>query len=253
MMNPVSNNAVSGSLYPPAADAMSVAAMPGVSGTPGGAVRPFAQFLRHAAPTPTPGRLEFYWDEFHANFKKSQDKGNARFKQELKNNKRSTFKLIVFSLLAGLGFTAFRRLRRTFTYLFMMALMGYPIMEALKTFPKLGEAYKQVQAGNPTKGRETFRKALDDSVYSIYQGFFKPIGYGVQIALLLSIPGALLRKDGGFVQNLIRKAFELLRIPPDILPVRMLDRIAKPLIDWGNQVSNGIRRKVRFIDYLERG
>lgn len=217
----------------------------------GGPQSPFSQFVRHVSPNPTPSKWDFYWDEFRANYSRSQEAGNERYKEELKRNKKSTLKLVFLTALAGLGFTAFRRLRRTFTYLMMLGLLSYPIMEANRTFPKLGEAYKQVQQGDPTKGRETFRKAMDDSVYSIFQGFFKPFSYGMLIALALSIPGGLLRKEGGFVENVIRKVFDVLRIPKDIMPIRMLDKIAKPVTEWGNGISNRIRKKIKWIDSLE--
>ena len=215
------------------------------------AARPFTQFVRHTTPTPVPSKFDFYWDEFRANYRKSKRDGSERYQQEIKTDKKAGFKLVFLSVAAGLGFTAFRRLRRTFSYLFMMTLLSYPIMEANRTFPKLTEAYNEVKAGNPTQGKETFRKAMTDSVYAIFQSLFQPLSKGMLIALVLSAPGALLRKEGGAVQGIIREVFKLLHIKPTIAPVRWLDKIAKPMTEWGNRNSNRIRQRFKLIDKIE--
>jgi hypothetical protein len=212
--------------------------------------KPFNAFTRHVSPNPVPGKYEFYWEQLKENYLASRDKGEARYKNTMKNDRRTQIRVAALSLLAGLSFTAFRRLYRTVSFAFIMGLLAYPIMETNRTFPKMEEAYRQVQQGNPSLGKKTFRKGLDDSLYSIFHGFFKPLYYGIMLSMLLTVPKAL-KAPSGFIQNVQHEVLTGLGITSKSWPIRLINIVYEPLSNWGNRWSNRARLAMPWLGKLE--
>lgn len=212
----------------------------------------FSQFVRHVSPDPLPTPREFYWQEFISHYQDSKQAGTQRYIDNLKKDQHARTKAALLSITVGVGMTAFRRLKRTYLYTLMMGLMAYPIIEANRTFPKLSQAYEQVKQGNPTEGRQTFRKAMNDSVYSILVDFLKPISYGLALAFALGIPSALRGQGDSLVSRLIRAGGKLLHINADFGPVRLIDKLARPITNKGDALCNRIRRKISPLNWIER-
>lgn len=210
---------------------------------------PFASLNNNA--TPIPSKWDFYWSELRANMRTTMKQGDEQYAQALRRDKHTRLKAVGMMLATGIGLTIFRRLRRTGTFLLFMAILGKPIMVATQAFPKMREAYEEVQKGNPTKGKEEFRNALDESFYTIFKDFFKPISYGVMLAYLLELPFAFRNEGAGIRHHIMRKIADVLHIKRTAKPIVWAHTKMKPYVHWGDRVSNKIRKKVPVIDWIE--
>jgi hypothetical protein len=211
----------------------------------------FSNFLRYTTPTPPPSKGRFYWEELKANFRISMQLGQARYRDNLINDRYARIKATVLTLAFGVGYAMFRRLRRTFSYLFMLGMLAGPIKEANRTLPELQEAYEQVKRGNPSVGRQMFQLALDDSVYSIMHDFMKPLTFGMGLGILLSVPSVIRGEGKGFLNRLLRLSARGVGLKPETAVIRWLDRIMQPLIARGDLMSNRLRRALPFLKFLE--
>lgn len=212
----------------------------------------FNQFVRYTSPSPTPGKWKFYWREFTANYFRSRRQGSVRYQEKLRRDKKARWKLVAFTLATALGLTVFRQMRRTVSIALMMFLMSAPIKEANRTFPKLAESYEQVKQGNPTRGRKMFAQALEDSVYSIFQDFMKPLTFGVILAFIPAVTLAIRGQGDDYFQLIVREIASRVRLKADSAPVRLINRFAEPVTAWGDYHCNRLRQRFKSLDWLER-
>lgn len=223
------------SLYPPGPDRVN---------------RPFSYFTRRVSPDPVPGKYEFYWEEIKDNFLASQLKSNQRFQKELAGNPSSVGRLLLFGGLFALLRTALQRIPRTATYGFVMLLLMRPVIDANRTFPKMEEAYSEVAAGNPSKGKRIFKQALDNTSYSIFQMVFKPLTLGYILALVLALP-KIMRNPKGIFQRGLNRTLTFMRLKPDSWLVRKIDKMYTPLAAWGDKLTEPLLEKSGWLKKLE--
>lgn len=211
----------------------------------------FAPLAHIATPNPIPDKWDFYWSELKANMGSAMRQGGEQYKEALLKDEHTRLKALGMLFATGIGLTVFRRLRRTATFLLFMAILGKPIMVATQTFPKMSEAYEEVKSGNPGKGRQKFRNALDESFYSIFKDFLKPVSYGVMLAYLLEIPFAFRNEGNGIRHHIIRKTADFLRINRNAKPIVATYEKMKPYVHWGDRQANRIRQQLPLLDWIE--
>ncbi|HEY9745985.1 MAG TPA: hypothetical protein V6C99_07190 [Oculatellaceae cyanobacterium] len=211
----------------------------------------FSPFIRLPSPAPVPSKWQFFWSELKANYQPTLEEGEAQYKEALRKDEHTLMKAVGIATVTAASLTVFRRLRRTGVFLLLMALLGKPIMVATQAFPKMSEAYEEVKRGNPNKGRAQFREALDESVYTIFKDFFKPVSYGVLLAYALELPFVFRNEGAGIRHQIIRKVADVLRIKRDAKPIVWLHEKMKPSVYWGDRQANRLRKKAPLIDWIE--
>jgi hypothetical protein len=202
-------------------------------------------------PVKIPSKWQFYWSELRTNMRTTMRQGDEQYAEALRKDKNTRLKALGMMLATGIGLTVFRRLRRTGAFILLMAILGKPIMVATQAFPKMSEAYEEVKKGNPTKGKEEFRNALDESFYTIFKDFFKPVSYGVMLAYALELPFAFRNEGAGIRHHIMRKVADVLRIKRSSKPVVWMHEKMKPYVHWGDRISNKIRKTVPVLDWIE--
>jgi hypothetical protein len=210
----------------------------------------FTPYYQVAA-NPIPSKWEFYWSELKANMRPTMREGDEQYREALRKDEHTRLKAFGMMMATGVGLTIFRRLRRTGSFLLLMALLGKPIMVTTQAFPQMAEAYEEVKRGNPTKGREKFKNALGESFYSIFKDFFKPVSYGVMMAYALELPFAFCNEGSGVRHHIIRGIADLLHIKRDAKPFGWAYEKMKPAVHWGDRICNKIRQQVPVLDWVE--
>jgi hypothetical protein len=198
-----------------------------------------------------PSKWEFYWSELRTNMRTTMKQGDEQYAEALRRDKHTRLKALGMMAATGIGLTIFRRLRRTGAFILLMAILGKPIMVATQAFPKMSDAYEEVKKGNPTKGKEEFRNALDESFYTIFKDFFKPVSYGVMLAYILELPFAFRNEGAGIRHHIMRKVADVLRVKRNAKPIVWMYEKMKPYVHWGDRISNKIRKAVPILDWIE--
>jgi hypothetical protein len=211
----------------------------------------FTPFSQPVIANPVPDKWEFYWSELKANMRPAIRQGGEQYKEALLKDEHTRLKALSMLFATGIGLTIFRRLRRTATFLLFMAILGKPIMVATQAFPKMSEAYEEVKNGNPSKGREKFRDALDESFYSIFKDFLKPVSYGIMLAYLLEVPFIFQNEGKDIRHHIIRNLADLLHINRNAKPIVRAYEKMKPYVHWGDRQANRIREQVPLLDWIE--
>lgn len=209
----------------------------------------FAPFIAKSSQIPTKG--QFYWSELKTNWRRTMKEGNEHYKAALKEDEHTQVKAVLLALATGAGLTIFRRLRRTATFILLMAVLGKPIMIATQAFPKMQQAYEEVKRGNPKKGQEKFRDALDESFYSIFKETLKPVSLGIMLAYILEAPFTL-RGQGKYMRHHItRYIAKLLHIKGEAKPVQKMFDVLKAPVYWGDRQANRLRQKLPVLGWIE--
>ncbi len=151
--------------------------------------RHFSPFLQHTQPDPIPSQRAFIAKNFTKHFWPSYELGFVRYFEEWRKKPFKAVSAIAMGTGIGLLLTAFRNHSHVVKGVFLLALMGIPVFSAVKYLPEMKAAYKTVQEGEPTKGLEQFKKAMDELVYQVGHVYLKPLTLGlIIIAPLLALP-----------------------------------------------------------------
>ena len=179
---------------------------------------------------------------------------DQRYLEALRQDQHTRFKAGTMFAATAAGLTIFRRLRRTAILFLALAIVTKPITVATQTFPKMDEAYKNYRQGNPKKAEWQFGLALNQSSYSIFRDFFKPISLGVSLAYLLELPFTLMNEGTGMRQLIIRQVAHKIGIRPNkgvFTPVQSIYKLLRHPVYWGDRKANALRAKVPFINWME--
>ncbi len=204
-------------------------------------------------PSPAPPTSKEFYREGLSTFTESYVNGSKKYFKSLKENPLKAISTLIFSASVGAGLTSLTKFKNLAHHSFLLALLGYPVLVANRTFPKFTEAYRMVQEGNPTQGRETMKKAMDDSVYHIMHEFFKPMSFAYLFAIAFSLPSVLARKPKDIMELAAKGVLKLLRAKPDHRFIKALDRqIYKPLTQRGQVFEDRLIRQSGALRWLSR-
>ena len=127
--------------------------------------------------------------------------------------------------------------------------MFIPVMHANKNFPKMKDAYQKVKDGNPTEGQAEFKKAMNDTVYSVFHVFLKPLTFAFTMAFLLSLPRTLRpgQKLGWIDDKVVLPMLKKLRIKQNNPLIKGINMIYSPLERIGGKMEKAFERKMPTI------
>ncbi len=229
----------------------------------------FDAFIRHVTPDPIPSKWRFYGQQFKQEFWRSYRDGAKRYFKSLKDKPLKSVFVGATSLSLMLMMAGMRRINKSITLGMVSALMMYPVMVANKHFPKIENAYNVVKQGNPNKGEEIFRNALDPSVYTIFHNLLKPITFAGLMSIIISIPAYIKRPRNAFEQGLSRHVHNLgnvsvvkkalsnvdtllskVGLPASRRPWALWDKFNQELVNKGSRMEERLANRSRFFNSL---
>lgn len=203
---------------------------------------------------------EYYRKNLHEKFWDSYVRGTKKFYKSLKEKPiKGTF-VVASSVALGTLLSAFnRRIDMTLKLGLITATMIFPIMHANNNFPKIEKAYDEYKAGNPAKADRMFNEALDDSVYTIFHAFLRPITLAVAWGAIFSIPNVvrLPRKEvRGMIETIahlilnfkplkaartvLDEQITKLGLPESVRPTYLMRKYNGKLSSWGQNFEKNL-------------
>jgi hypothetical protein len=206
--------------------------------------RPFSKFVRHASPDPPPTKWEFYTENLKDNLYKSYKKGFHRYFHNLAQHPLKALGVCSISGALTLLMTTFHQRSRFIETAFIMGLLTFPVLSAVRHFPKMDDAYETTLHGDPQKGEKKFLKALDDSVYEIGHVYLKPLSFALVATAIIGLPNTIrsIYNEQGFLK-ILKPVLQQLNITHDLPLFKPLNVAFSTLSEFGTKIESALSFK----------
>ncbi|MBY0402267.1 MAG: hypothetical protein K2X66_00070 [Cyanobacteria bacterium] len=206
--------------------------------------RPFSKFVRHASPDPPPTKREFYIENLKDNLYKSYKKGFHRYFHNLAQHPLQALGVGTISAALTLLMTTFHQRSRFIETTFIMGLLTFPVLSAVRHFPKMDDAYETTLHGDPQKGEKKFLKALDDSVYEIGHVYLKPLSFALVATAIIGLPNTIrgIYNEQGFLK-ILKPVLQKLNITHDLPLFKPLNIAFSNLSKVGTKIESALSLK----------